>query len=282
MKNLSRAAMALLFLFLGLTILFSGCTRAETGQVLIKTKSTGIDSIVRPSSGYVSTEPMTPGTQFQEFDVKVWTYQRKIDGQTKDNAKVSLEIQMRLLPPQSDDDIKKYANHFGLKPEERDPRVNEFLSGALNTEGKNAIAAYEAYALLANQSAIQAKLYEVLLPKLQSQGWLKLESIELIGSPDFADDRIENAASAVVAATKEQEAAQAKFAAAEIQAKTKELEARSYANPGLLELEKYRISNQAQVEIEKARADGMARHNGPLTVVNGSSSPQLQLRPNAQ
>lgn len=255
----------------------SACARADEGTVLIETTSTGISQVIRPSNGWVGAGG--PSTNHHEFDTKIFTFQPEVLASTKDNAAVKIVIQARILPPQTDDDIKAYAKYFGVKAEDRAPRVGEFLTGAMNTETKNAVTEYEAYGLLANQEAIQKKLFEVLSTKLKTQ-WLKLESIEIIGRPDFVDDRIENAASAVVANQKAKEAAQAELEKAKVEAETNEVKARAFANPAMLDLEKYRIANQAQVEVERARADGMKGHQGPLTVVNGSSSPQLHLRPN--
>lgn len=269
----SRAFLTLVVV--SMALLFAGCTRADVGTVLIETTSTGISKVIRPSNGYVGVGG--PSTDHHEFDTKIFTFQPEILASTKDNAAVKVTIQARIVPPQTDEDIIAYANKFGVKPEDRAPRVGEFLTGVMNTETKNAVAEYEAYGLLANQEAIQKRLFEILKTKLKSQGWLALESIEIIGRPDFVDDRIENAASAVVANQKAKEAAQAELEKAKVEAETNEVKARAFANPAMLELEKYRIANQAQVEIEKARAEGMARHNGALTVVNGSNPTQLQL-----
>lgn len=253
-----------------------GCTNyAETGQVIIETTPTGISRIIRPKDGRAGVTG--PSTEHHYFDTKIWTYQAEVNGSTKDNAAVKVNFQARILPPQTDDDIKSYVNFFGIKEEDRNPRVGEFLNGVMNTQAKNALTEYEAYGLLANQENIQKKLFTVLKETLKTKGWMSLESIEVLGRPDFVDDRIENAASAVVANQKEQEAAQARLAASKIEAERKEVEAKTFANPAMFELEKYRITLQAQVDIERARAEGMAKHNGPLTVVNGGA-PQLQLR----
>lgn len=270
--NSTNRVIALVVLVL--TAMSMACTRADVGEVLIETTSTGISRVIHPSNGWVGVGG--PSTDHHEFDTKIWTFQLDVMSSTKDNAAVKVVIQARVVPPQSDADIISYVSKFGVKAEERNPRVGEFLSGVMNTETKNAVAEYEAYGLLANQEAIQKRLFEVLKAKLKEQGWLSLESIELMGRPDFVDDRIENAASAVVANQKAKEAAQADLERARVEAEKKEVEAKTFANPAMLELEKYRISNQAQVDIERARAEGMAKHNGTLTVVNGSA-PQLQL-----
>ena len=100
-----------------------------------------------------------------------------------------------------------------------------------------------------------------------------MESVQ-IGNPDFLDDRIEQAASAVVANEKQKQAEEARLAAAEVGAKTKQIEATTYANPALLEIKKLEL----QLEIERARADGIKGHQGPLTVVFGQTGTGLQLQ----
>lgn len=264
---MNRIAVFILLIIVGIAL--TSCTRADEGTVLIETTSTGISKIIRPSNGYVGVGG--PGTDQHEFDTKIFTFQPEVLASTKDNAAVKIVIQARILPPQTDDDIKAYARYFGVRAGDRVPRVVEFLSGAMNTETKNAVTEYEAYGLLANQEAIQKKLLEVLSIKLKAQ-WLKLESIEIIGRPDFVDDRIENAASAVVANQKDKEAAQAALEKAKVEAERKEVEARAFANPATLEIEKLKL----QLQIEEARAEGIGRHQGPLTIVNGATPIQLR------
>ena len=107
---------------------------------------------------------------------------------------------------------------------------------------------------------------------LAEQLVLKMESAQ-IGNPDFLDDRIEQAASAVVANEKQKQAEQAKFEAAKITAQTKEIGGRTYANPALLEIKKLEL----QLDIERVRSEGIRGHQGPLTIVQGST-PGIQLQ----
>jgi hypothetical protein len=94
-----------------------------------------------------------------------------------------------------------------------------------------------------------------------------------IGNPDFLDDRIEAAASEVVANEKQKQAEEAKLEAAKISAQTKQIEAATFANPALLEIKKLEL----QLEIERARADGVRSHQGPLTIMYGGG-PGVQLQ----
>jgi hypothetical protein len=95
-----------------------------------------------------------------------------------------------------------------------------------------------------------------------------------IGNPDFLDDRIEQAASAVVANEKQKQAEEARFKAAEVAAKTKQIEAQTYANPALLEIKRLELL----LELERARAEGIKGHQGSLTIVyDNGKGVQLQI-----
>ena len=118
---------------------------------------------------------------------------------------MTVEISLTALPPNDDESIKAYIRKFGLAEDERQTRMSQILVGQANTETKNAVASYEAYGLLASQEAIQKRLIDSLTPILKQQLLLTLESIQIIGRPDFLDDRIEQAASAVVANQKAKE-----------------------------------------------------------------------------
>lgn len=101
---------------------------------------------------------------------------------------------------------------------------------------------------------------------------LTLQSIQIIGRPDFLDDRIETAASQVVANSKLKEAAEAALAAAKVESERKLLEAASFSNPALLQIKLLEL----KLQIEQARADGIAKHQG--TLVLGNNDTQLQLQ----
>ena len=187
---------------------------------------------------------------------------------------MTVEISLTVLPPSDDESIKAYIRKFGLEEEERKTRMTQILVGQANTETKNAVASYEAYGLLASQEAIQKRLINSLTPILKQQLLLTLESIQIIGRPDFLDDRIEQAASAVVANQKAKEAAEADLARAKVEAEKKQVEASTLANPQTFAIRQLEL----QLEIERARADGIKGHQGPLTIVNGAANPQIQLR----
>jgi hypothetical protein len=98
--------------------------------------------------------------------------------------------------------------------------------------------------------------------------------VQIIGRPDFVDDRIEQAASAVVANQKAKEAAEADLARAKVEAEKKQVEAQTFNNPALLQIKLLEL----RLDIERARAEGIAKHQGALTIVNGTNDTQIQLR----
>jgi SPFH domain / Band 7 family len=269
---LNRTRQVLVGMLLTLVTLTVGCTNTTEGQVRIQTVRGQISQVIRPANGWVVTM-FTVGDDYYDVDLKSITENFNIKGSTKDNAGVQVEIGITAHLLSDDDSVKSHVRKFGLDADDRKKRLTSLLAGQVNTEVKNAIAAYEAYGLLANQEAIQKRIADSLQPILKSQMQLDLESIQIIGRPDFVDDRIEQAASAVVANQKAKEAAEADLARAKVEAEKKQVEAQTFANPALLSLEKLRL----QLEIERARADGIKGHNGPLTIVTGADT-QLQLR----
>ncbi len=160
-----------------------------------------------------------------------------------------------------------YVRKFGLDDRERAERLGQILRGQVNTETKNSIANFDAYSLLANQEQIQKGLQETLKPIFTQHLLVDLESVQIIGRPDFVDDRIEQSASQVVANQKLKEASQAALEAARIDAEKKQVEAQSYANPALLEIRK--------LELQKEIAEAWSKHQG--TLVLGDSKATVQI-----
>jgi hypothetical protein len=247
--------------------------QANEGVYRVQVVRGQINKIIKPQDGWVSTLT-TFGDKYYDFNIRTFTFPVKVNASTKDNAAVTVEITLTALPPNDDDSIKAYVRKFGLEEEERHTRMTQILTGQANTETKNAVASYEAYGLLASQEAIQKRLIDSLTPILKQQLLLTLESIQIIGRPDFLDDRIEQAASAVVANQKAKEAAEADLARAKVEAEKKQVEASTLANPQTFAIRQLEL----QLEIERARAEGIKGHQGPLTIVNGAANPQIQLR----
>ena len=257
---------------LGLAALFS-YEQANEGVYRVQVVRGQINRIIKPQDGWVNTLT-TFGDKYYDFNIRTFTFPVKVNASTKDNAAVAVEISLTALPPNDDESIKAYIRKFGLAEDERLTRMSQILVGQANTETKNAVASYEAYGLLASQEAIQKRLIDSLTPILKQQLLLTLESIQIIGRPDFLDDRIEQAASAVVANQKAKEAAEADLARAKVEAEKKQVEASTLANPQTFAIRQLEL----QLEIERARAEGIKGHQGALTIVNGVANPQIQLR----
>ena len=91
----------------------------------------------------------------------------------------------------------------------------------------------------------------------------------------FLDDRVEAAASGVVANEKQKQAKEARLGAAKVAAQTKQIEAQTFANPALLEIKKLEL----QLEIERARSEGIKNHQGALTIMYGRPDVQFHVSP---
>ena len=87
------------------------------------------------------------------------------------------------------------------------------------------------------------------------------------------DDRVEAAASGVVANEKQKQAEEARLKAAKVAAQTKQIEAQTFANPALLEIKRLEL----QLKIERDRSEGIKNHQGPLTIIYGQPGVQLQV-----
>jgi hypothetical protein len=244
--------------------------QANEGELKVQVVRGQITRIIRPADGWVNTMS-TVGDEYYPFNIRTFTFPLSVNGSTKDNAAVKIDVSLTVLPPTDDEGIKRFVREFGLDESERWQRMTSVLNGQANTETKNAVANYEAYGLLANQEAIQATLFAKMQPILKQQLNLTLQSIQIIGRPDFLDDRIETAASNVVANQKLKEAAEAALAASRVESERKQIEALSFANPALLQIKLLEL----QLDIEKERAKGIAAHQGTLII--GNQPVQVQI-----
>jgi regulator of protease activity HflC (stomatin/prohibitin superfamily) len=252
-------------------IVYKNIRYTNEGTVKVVTKFGSIQRVYRPSDGWFTT--ISPGWEAYEVNLKSFTETTTPRVTSKDNAALQVPISVTASTNQQDADLIEYVRKYGFNEEERHKRRNEILHGLVQTEARNAFAEYGAYEVYANQEAIQKRIIEALRPYLATQLHLVLESVQ-IGNPDFLDDRIEQAASAVVANEKQKQAEEARYKAAEVAAKTKQIEAQTYANPALLDIKKLEL----MLEIERARAEGIRGHQGALTIVyeNGKGV-QLQI-----
>jgi hypothetical protein len=186
------------FLCLLLIVLQVACTNATEGAVQVQVVRGQISRIIKPADGWVGTLT-TVGDEYYDIDLRSFTENVEVGASTKDNAALKIQIAVtgHVLP--DDQSVMAYVRKFGLGQDERHQRHNAILVGHVNTETKNAVAGFDAYSLLANQEAIQKNITSSLTPIFRQQLYIELESVQIIGRPDFVDDRIEQAASAVVA-----------------------------------------------------------------------------------
>src|ERR1044072_8619723 len=258
-----------LLVLIGAGAAFAHVNYTQEGTVKVVTSFGRIERVYRPEDGWFTT--LTPGRKSYEVNIKSFTEKAPVRVTSKDNAALQVEISVTAFSdPQH---VEEYVRKYGFDEAQRHTRRNEILHGLIQTEARNAFAEYGAYEIYANQESIQKRILDTLKPQLSTQLQLVTESVQ-IGNPDFLDDRIEAAASGVVANEKQKQAEEARLEAAKIAAQTKQIQAQTYANPALLDIKKLEL----QLEIERARAEGIRNHQGPLTIMYGGGSPGVQVQ----
>ncbi|MET0646826.1 MAG: SPFH domain-containing protein [Pyrinomonadaceae bacterium] len=252
-----------LVLLIGAGVAFANINYTQEGTVKVVTYFGRIERVYRPEDGWFTT--LAPGRDAFEVNIKSFTEKAPVRVTSKDNAALQVEIAVTAFSdPQH---VGDYVRKYGFDEGQRHTRRNEILHGLIQTEARNAFSEYGAYEIYANQESIQKRILETLKPQLANQLQLITESVQ-IGNPDFLDDRIEAAASGVVANEKQKQAEEARLEAAKIAAQTKQIEALTYANPALLDIKRLEM----QLEIERARAEGIRNHQGPLTIMYGTGA----------
>ena len=242
--------------------------QANEGTVKVQTIYSKITRVIHGGESVWTWH--TLGDEYFEVGLRSTTKEVPVGASTKDNAALQITIATTShVIYNNDDEIMNYVRKFGLSDKERVERRDAILVGQINTETKNAISQFDAYSLLANQEAIQKGIFDRLKPIFAQQLHLELESVQIIGRPDFLDDRIEQAASAVVANQKLKEASLAALEAAKVDAEKKQVEAQTYANPALLEIRK--------LELQKEVAEAWSKHQGTL-VLGGGVTPSIQIQ----
>ena len=255
-------------LLVGIMVTYSNIKYAQEGTVQVVTKWGAIERIYTPSDGWFTT--IAPGRKSYEVNIKSFTESAPVRVTSKDNAALQVDISLTAYTDPAK--IAEYVRKYGFSEEERHRRRSEILKGIVQTEARNSFADYGAYEIYANQELIQKRILDSLRPQLGSQLLLVTESVQ-IGNPDFLDDRVEAAASGVVANEKQKQAEEARLEAAKVAAQTKQIEAQTFANPALLEIKKLELA----LEIERARADGIKNHQGALTIMYGTPGVQMQV-----
>src|SRR5688500_11759521 len=255
-------------LVIGVMVTYSNIKFAQEGTVQVVTKWGAIERIYSPSDGWFTT--IAPGRKSYEVNIKSFTESAPVRVTSKDNA--ALQVDISLTAYTDPTKIAEYVRKYGFSEEERHRRRGEILKGIVQTEARNSFADFGAYEIYANQERIQKRILESLRPQIGNQLLLVTESVQ-IGNPDFLDDRVEAAASGVVANEKQKQAEEARLEAAKVAAQTKQIEAQTFANPALLEIKKLEL----QLDIERARSEGIKSHQGPLTIMYGQPGVQVQV-----
>ncbi|HYP00284.1 MAG TPA: SPFH domain-containing protein [Pyrinomonadaceae bacterium] len=261
-------ALLIVIVLVGTMTAYANIDYAQEGTVKVVTYFGRIERVYTPSDGWFTT--LAPGRESHEVNIRSFTESAPVRVTSKDNAALNVNIDVTAFTdPQK---VEEYVRKYSFSEEERHKRRNEILKGLLQTEARNAFSEFNAYEIYANQEGIQKRIVDALKPQLASQLQLVMESVQ-IGNPDFLDDRIEAAASEVVANEKQKQAEEAKLEAAKISAQTKQIEAATYANPALLDIKRLEL----QLEIERARAEGIKNHQGALTIMYGTPNTSIQI-----
>jgi regulator of protease activity HflC (stomatin/prohibitin superfamily) len=249
-------------------VVYANVKFTQEGTVNVLTSFGRIERVQTPQDGWFTT--LAPGKQSYEVNIKSFTESAPVRVTSRDNA--ALQVTIAVTAYTDPARVEEYVRKYGFDERQRHERRNQILHGLIQTEARNAFSEYGAYEIYANQENIQKRILETLKPLLANQLLLVTESVQ-IGNPDFMDDRIEAAASGVVANEKQKQAEEARLEAAKIAAQTKQIEAQTYANPALLEIRRLEM----QLEIERARAEGIKNHQGPLTIMYGQPGVQVQV-----
>jgi SPFH domain / Band 7 family len=256
-------ALVAVFALIAAGVVYANINYTQEGTVKVVTYFGRIEKVYRPEDGWFTT--LAPGREAYEVNIKSFTEKTPVRVTSRDNAALQVEISVTAYTDGRH--VEDYVRKYGFDEATRHARRNEILHGLIQTEARNAFSEHAAYEIYANQEGIQKRIVETLRPLLAGQLQQTLESVQ-IGNPDFLDDRIEAAASGVVANEKQKQAEEARLEAAKIAAQTKQIEALTYANPALLDIKRLEM----QLEIERARAEGIRSHQGPLTIMYGTGA----------
>lgn len=255
-------------------LVLAGCEHANEGTVKVRVLRGKIDKIIKPADQWVSTVNQF-GDEYYSVNLKSVTRHVDIDATSKDNAELRIPVNVTIHILPDDSSILAHLRRFGLEEEERGTNYFRLLEGQVSTAGKNAITKFDAYELLANQQNIQKEIQDTLAPLFRTQLETELESVQVLGRPEFKDQRIPSAAAAVVANQKAKEASIAALEAAKVDNERKQLEATMFQNPQMLKIKELEL----QTQIEQARAEGIKGHQGALTIIYGPANSLMQLRP---
>ena len=251
-------------------VLNTACSYAsEQGTVAVETSYGQIVAIHEPGQTFSC---MSYGCEEYEVDLREHADGVPCNGVTSDNIPFYMKVNVVHRPIK--EALKEHLAQYGLDKDARSSKRWAVLEQHVANACRNATSGkYNAYDLRAKQSEILSAIQAELTSKLRDEMKLHLSSVGMETQPQFADQRIDDAANAVVAAQKQKEAEDALKAAADVRAERQQIEARIYANPLAYKIEELKLLK----EIEQVRADGIARHQGTLILGQSGVTPQIQI-----
>lgn len=243
-----------------------GCwTSPEQGTVEVQTIYGQVKQVVRPPGIWTIT---TWGDDYWPVNVKSQTPDDYwVKSSTNDNAGFKWSVGISFSLPNNDDTITKHVSKFGVDESAREALLSKQIQNQLQSEINLNANNYDAYKLLANQELVQKAMFDNLKVYFKDQLFLELESLQLKGKPDFDNDAIDVAGSNVVANQKAKEAEEAGLAADRVKQERQKIQAENLTNPALFKIKILEL----QTELEKAKAEGIAKHQGNLTLIYGAT-----------
>lgn len=269
MKRFLLLATMLLF-----GILSSACNYAsEQGTVSVEVTQGKVVKVHEPGETYTTFGPYTTG---YEVDLRNHMDGVDIQGVTTDNAPFYMKIDVVYHPlhvPNAgpdNDPLVKYLSAFGFEADPRSARRWGVLAQLVKNAARDATSGkYDAYALRAKQAEFLAAIQTELAEKFKNELFCEVVSVGMEIQPQFNDPRIDQAANAVVAAKKEQEAQQALKAAAQTRLEKEQIQNQIYtSSPQAYQL--------ALLDKQKDIAQAWSAHQGTLIFGSGTSF-QLQV-----
>lgn len=201
--------------FLLLVLLSTACSYAEEqGTVQVETSYGQIVAIHEPGQTFSCL-----GYGCEEYSIDLRDHTDGVDcaGVTSDNIPFYMKVNVVHKPIR--EQLKEHLSQFGLDKETRAGKRWSVLKQYVQNACRNSTSGkFDAYGLRAKQGEILSSMYAELLPKLKDEMKLHLSSVGMDIQPQFSDERIDEAANAVVAAQKEKEAEDARKAAADVRA----------------------------------------------------------------
>lgn len=257
-KNFFETFVIVLFMLVNV-----GCwTSPDAGKVEVQSVYGKVTKVVR-SPGIWTVFVL--GDEYYEVDMTQQnTGDLAITSMTKDRAAFTWNVRASFLVINEDQAVINYVNKFGFDNESRQKKVLERIYTQVQADVGDVSNQYDTTEIVASTDVIQKAVTERIKTYLKDQLFVNLESLQLIGKPDFVNNSIDNGPSEVIAARLRKIAEEENLKADQIATQRKAEIAKSFANPKNFELEL--LDRQVRV------AEAWAKHNGPL-VFGGNNTP---------